>query len=224
MMAFQNHNVPPREEMLAAYVDGELNSAGRLEVEAWIVSHPETAAELEALRQFKQFWQATRAFDPSEGVWAQTLENITTGLVQPKLASAPGFPTAAAKPAHDFSWVRGIVRWTSAAAVFVGLMALDSRSPRDPLSVPSMDPYPVISTEDIDILTVHAADAGRLVVGKSPLTEPLDIAEPGDIVVVSVKPDIDGMLPYMRAPAEDRHAPMMVVPLGAEIPRERPVP
>jgi hypothetical protein len=224
MMAFQNHNEPPREELLAAYVDGELASSEQLELEAWIASHPETAAAVEALRRFKQLWQATRPVEPDEAVWARIQNIIQTILAAPHVAASPALAVTAHKRASNSSRVRRIVRWTSAVAAFLALMVLDARLPRDSSFAPTGEPYPVIATDDIDIITVHAADAGRLVVGKPPLTEPLDIAQPGDVVVVSVKPDIDGMLPYVRSPAENQHVPMIVVPLGADIPREKPVP
>ncbi len=53
---------PINEEQLHAYVDGLLNDAGRLDVEAWLAGHPEDAARVRDWTAQNQAFHA--AFDP----------------------------------------------------------------------------------------------------------------------------------------------------------------
>lgn len=196
-----------RDELLAAFVDGELTATERLDVEAWLARDAAAAALVEGQREVCQLSQTSQPPEPTAASWARTLAAIEAALslaaAGPSLDMRPlGHP--ALRPA----WRTAVLRWAGgAAAVFLVLFL-------NPLA-PQPEPFPVTATEDVDILTLHAADADRLVVGDLPLRDPLNLAIPGDVVVVSAKPDVDGMVPYLRINA-DNPAPMVVVPLGTE--------
>jgi hypothetical protein len=91
----------------------------------------------------------------------------------------------------------------AAAALFLGLT----------LNLLPEEPFPVASAEDVDIISVEAADAGTLVIGEPPLKEPLVWASAGDVTLERVEPDWDGMVPEVRMPSEGPDPPMIVAPL-----------
>src|SRR5262249_52794677 len=61
---------------LAAYVDDELGPAECLRLEAWLDTHPEAAAEVEAMRRLDRAWEETAAPRPSPDVWERVRADI----------------------------------------------------------------------------------------------------------------------------------------------------
>jgi anti-sigma factor RsiW len=219
-MTRDHDNLPPAPEaLLAGYVDGELTAAERAAVEARLAHDPAAAAEVEAQRQVLRLWPTVPPPEPSPLTWVRTLTGITAGL-----AVAATVPTAAVR-AVKLSvrrpvWFRAALRWTGAAAAVLFVLVLNPMASHEPAPVPSAEPFPVATPDDVDIVTLNAADADRLVVGNVPVRGPLDLAAPGDVVVVSIQPDVDGMLPYLRIHAESP-SPMIVAPLD---PADNPAP
>jgi hypothetical protein len=183
-----------------AYVDGEFDAQTRLEIEDWLANHPAAAADVEAQRRLVEMVEATRPAEPDEAAWAQTLASIETGL-------------AAAPPTKWSAW-RSLTRWLSAAAAVLLFLVMD-RTPPDQSGLPALEPLQVMSAEDVEILSVHAADEKTLVVGLPPVQEPLDLAGSGDVLVKDIRPDKDGMVPYVHHQAGGA-APMIVAPLSVE--------
>lgn len=203
----------PPEAFLAGYVDDELTSAERRAVEAWLARDEHAAALVEAQREFIQFWPSVPVPEPSPFTWARTLTGITAGLALANMAGTAAVQSAVKRPAPRPRWVRAALRWTGAAAAVLFLLVLNPLASHAPAPGPAVEPFPVATADDVDIVTLHAADADRLVVGNLPVREPLDLAAPGDVVVVSIQPDVDGMLPDLRLQAASP-SPMIVAPLG----------
>ncbi len=66
------------------------------------------------------------------------------------------------------------------------------------------------SAEDVEIISIEAADAGAVVVGRKPLSGPLVLANSSECKIISSQPDPeDGMVPEV-------HRPMVVVRLPVE--------
>ncbi len=219
-MTRDRDNLPPAPEaLLAGYVDGELTAAERAAVETRLARDPAAAAEVEGQRALLRLWPTVPPPEPSPFLWARTLTGITAGL-----AVAGAVPTAVVRavklPARRPAWFRAALRWTGAAAAVLLVLVLNPMAPHEPAPVPAAEPFPVATSEDVDIVTLNAADADRLVVGNVPVRGPLDLAAPGDVVVVSIQPDVDGMLPYLRIHAENP-SPMIVAPLD---PTDTPAP
>ena len=63
----------PWPDVLAAYADGELDAAGRAEVERWLAEHPGARADLAAQRELSpdnwRLWQQVEAPLPAEHAW-----------------------------------------------------------------------------------------------------------------------------------------------------------
>ena len=206
MTPYRKHAGAPRPDQLTAYADGELDPATRADVKAWLADHPEAAAEVEAQRRLMGLVQAARPSEPDEASWATDLVGIETAL------AAPASRTLAR--AKRSGWAVLAVRLTSAAAVFLLLVSPD-RVPQQPAGGP-VEPFPVASPDDVDIISVHGEDIGLLVVGDPPLREPLALAAAGEVNVQRIQPDVDGIMPQVLPEGPAPAAPMIVAPLGAE--------
>lgn len=92
-------NKPIDEHELQAYHDGEMDAARRIEVDAWLTTHPDDAARLQAYRNIDR--QLHQRFDP-------VLTEPQPNLTNPALATRP--------------WHRG--EWLPRLANAVGIAAL----------------------------------------------------------------------------------------------------
>jgi anti-sigma factor RsiW len=213
----------PPEALLAGYVDGELTATERSAVEAWLQRDPGAAAELEAQRDLLRLWPTIPPPEPSPFTWARALTGITAGLALAGAAVSPVVVRAAKSPARRPGWVRAGLRWTGAAAAVLLVLVLNPMASQGPAPAPPAKPYPVVTADDVDIVTLNAVDADRLVVGNVPVRGPLDLAAPGDVVVLSIQPDVDGMLPSLHVHTENP-SPMIVAPLGGGSDSDNPSP
>src|SRR5262245_262593 len=201
------------EENLTAFVDGELEAPERREVEAWLAQHPEAAAEVDAQRQLAQLCRATQPASPSEAAWVEVLEKIDTAL---STAPAPAPETRPAARTRTRSlWVGWLLRLTAAAAAVWLLVILEPFPWPGPAPGDRAEPFPVASAEDVDIVSMNPDDAGTLVVGEPPLRDPLDLATGEEVVIHSVQPDVDGMVPQVWGQGETAAVPMIVAPVVA---------
>ena len=73
----------PSPEQFAAYLDGELDSAARTRVEAWLARNPSAAAEIDGQRQVMRLWQANAPADPNPAAWAAAFDRIEARLRPP---------------------------------------------------------------------------------------------------------------------------------------------
>jgi hypothetical protein len=198
-------DVPPRPEQLAAYADGELGAAAHQQVEAWLASHPEAAAEVDAQRRLPGLCRAAPPPEPGEPAWAAVLARLQQAVT----ATTPA-------PRKRRGWVAAVVAVAGAAAA-LGLVLTQGRwGMPDELPAPTealaVVPLPAARVADVEIISMDAADTDSLVVGEPPVREPLVLASPGEVRLDKVEPAEDGMVPSLPGP-DSPDVPMIVVPL-----------
>ena len=197
-----------RPELLAAYVDDELDPIARREMDAWLAFHPEERAKLEAMGRLTRLYRAAPPRLPRPPAWIAVYQRIEQALVDRKRWGRPWPP-----------------RLTLVALACGGLAAallcaaLLPREPRTFLKAPAneAEPYLVVSPEDVEIVRVHADDRSGLVVGTPPIDGTLDLASAADVQVDGVRPDRQDLPPTVR---QDGLAdtPMVVTPIEPAIP------
>src|SRR5262249_5832166 len=152
------------------YADGELAPALREQVEAWLSRHPEATAEVEQARRLTRLYRANPAPDPPAHAWDVALERIHAAL--PPVAVGP----------------RGRLRWSwamvggllSAAAVLAGVLV--SRQALGPVAdppdragevqgavaraAPDEEPFLVAEAHEVNIISMDARDADKVVMGQ----------------------------------------------------------
>jgi hypothetical protein len=77
--------------------------------------------------------------------------------------------------------------------------------------LPAADELVVATADDVEILRIHEADVGLLVVGESPLRKGLVLASLDDVEGLTVVRDTDGMMPMVAMSGPN--APMIVAPM-----------
>jgi hypothetical protein len=189
------HNPAPTPAELAAWADGELDPATAGRVEAWLADHPEAAPDAESWRRLVQLYRDHAAPDPSPVAWQTTLARIEIGLDAP--------------PRRPLAWrLRLVAALTAAAAVLGGVLVATLYTPRaierpvgpgfvadSQLILPPEDdndePFPVLTSSEIDIISMDVADVDRLVLEGRPLLGPIEFCRPPDVKVVRFQADPD---------------------------------
>lgn len=192
----------PRVDELTAYVDDQLSPPDRQRVEEWLADHPQAAAELRAHERLQALYEKSAAGDPD---WSDSLETIEQGIVEQ------------GKRAHERRLPRwGLVGAVSAAAVLLAVLAAN-RPQSDPVApaVPAVLPFPVASMDDVEIISVDAADTDALVVGVLPLEKPIVLMEHGDVELTSIEKDAHADFAHLRWHPEEDDSPMIWAPLVA---------
>jgi len=179
---------------LKAYADGELPGREGAQVEAWLVEHPDVAAEVEGSRRLMRLWEKTAPTLPAPAVWNATLERITARL-----------PSSRRQGVLSGPW-RNKAVWAAGAAVVLVLLgrALWVQSPESVVPPGETLPFPVATAQDVTILSMDASDTGFLVIGHPPILGKIDLADHGDVVL------LDPADPEIRL--EDWTTPMIVDP------------
>jgi anti-sigma factor RsiW len=189
----------PNPEQLAAYVDGELDPAQGMDLEIWLRNHLEAAAQIEQHRDLARVWQETAAIEPAAEKWAAVLERIECGLSRSRALAIAR---------------RRLVRAGVAVAVAATVLLVLVWHPRaTPLKV---EPLTVVSPDEVEIVSLRAADRRTLIVGVPPVTGPLVFASPRDVELERVEPDGDGMMPDIHMDDSSDTA-MIVAPSRAVI-------
>ncbi len=216
MNADRKHFGAPSAAELAAHLDGELPVELALRVERWLDENPELAAELEAQCELTQTYQDYTVPEPTPEEWDLTLQRIETALAQPttRVSVVPAAPNPVDPRRSNSRWLR----WPAAAAAVVLLALLNSHNPAH-RGTAAIEPFPVATADEVDILSVHGQDISMLVIGRVPLHEPLALATVHDVTVENMQPDADGMMP--DATASNSTSPMIVAPLNGGVPAER---
>jgi anti-sigma factor RsiW len=186
----------PSPEELAAFLDGELDPALRVQVEEWLAEHPEESADLEELSRLCRMVQATAPAEPAEAAWSAVLDRIE----------------AAAAHAREVQfWRRAVVVGTAAAVLLLAFLLSPhvGRGPGRPGEPAEL--LVLASHDDIEIISMNGGDTSALIVGYPPLREPLVLADPEDISIDGVEPDsTSGMMPNVRWVPGGGEAPVVV--------------
>jgi hypothetical protein len=208
MIAWQGDDEPaPTPEQLAAYADGELDGCPegeglRRRIEAWLARHPEGAADLEAQRALTRLWQATTPPEPSEAAWADVLARLER--VPPAPATGP------ARSARRLALAAWVTAALAAAAAAVWLAVVWFRAGTDPQLVHQgppgpgprhpeakrvpdpelVEPFPVATSDEVEILSIPGADTVTLVVGELPLQGPMVLVAAGEVEVMRVEAEV----------------------------------
>jgi hypothetical protein len=176
---------PSREE-LAAYADGELAGADRARVQEWLIANPDAAAEVADLRRLDWLYRTTAPVEPDEQTWANVFQRIERAAEQPSRPRQPLLRRI----------VRVLVPLTAAAVVLL-MVSLQPAPLRQPLAE-RIEPFPVASADDVEIISLADADQRSLLIGRPPLFEPMVLGRPNDMSDLDIRPDTDGMVPTVR--------------------------
>jgi hypothetical protein len=196
----------PDQQLLAAYFDGELEGRDDLAdlrawLEAWLQEHLEAAHDWASHQRLQKLWLDTTPAEPNAASWNQTLEQIAARRRKP--IGVPGGQSAwltasivAASIALFFSLLFGALRFmwpTDVRNDPVAVALPENPNKADPQA---MEVFPVATAEEVVIRRVEGADTSLLVVGQLPVNGPLELAAPGEVRVVHVRPDVrDQMMP-----------------------------
>jgi hypothetical protein len=157
----------------------------------------EVGAEADALRDLARLWQSAPPPEPSAETWAATLRRIERALPS---------PSGAGQPRRSRFWP--LLTLAVAATLACVLLARSLWAPVPPAASDD-EPFPVLSTGEVTIISMDARDTDALVVGHPPVADPFEFATPADVTVVKVQPyEPDGPLPELRG----GEVPMLVAP------------
>jgi anti-sigma factor RsiW len=186
----------PRPDQLAAFVDGELSPEDRAEVESWLAEHPEAAAEVDDLRALTRLWQSAAPPEPAETTWARVLESIEAALSAAAVRPAPW---------RRLKW--GLAGLSAAAATLILAMVLHHSEPVPPPA--EMELLPLVTADDVEIISIDSAGVRALVVGAPPVAGSLDLLAAGEVSEVAVRSEMEGMDPFYSG--DDSTAPIIVM-------------
>ena len=203
----------PSPEQLAAYADGEADSATRDSVEAWLAEHADASGEVEALQQLARLCRSTPAPEPSAAAWDAVFQQIMVGVFQPAEA-VPG------RRRSRRLWASGAVLGAAAAVLLAFVLSSLWRHPQSPEKTgrPTEitergEPFPLAAADDVEIISIEDADIGTLLVGEPPVRGPLTLASASDVTLENVDPAADdGMVPKVHM---GEAYPMIVAPVDA---------
>jgi hypothetical protein len=205
---------PPNDcprELLAAYVDGELDTPTRARVDRWLAEHPEALEELQAQRDLSPanaaLWERAEPPEPLEAEWTVVRRGIEDKLTAPLPARrwragiwaltglAAGVAAALAwvafnpvnppPPKDDFP-PRELVRTPPAAPAPHEVARAITPRADDPLAELAM--LPIATDEDVILDRVPEFPAGWLPVGRHPLEGVLTLAAQDELLVSEFAP------------------------------------
>jgi len=217
---------PPCPKLLAAFFDGECEGRDDLaqlkqEIEAWLAVNPRAQQDLAEYRRLLQTWQNTSPLDPDPAQWSAMLARV-------EAETSMGLGISECKCEQPRTRARrSMVRWTAAATVAAACLAvvlLWQPAPRVPQVLPPAptvaraaiddEVLPVADGQEVVIVRVEGADTHTLVVGQLPVQGILELAAPGDVVVMRLRPDAsDNMIPHMN----ESSAPLIWSKLDSEL-------
>jgi anti-sigma factor RsiW len=167
-------DVRPRPELLAGYLDGELDEPARRALATWLMDHPEAAAELAGHARVLQVYAEAALQEPSEMAWRGAFAEIEERL---SADAGPAAPSPRRWP------VRAAAILAAAATLLVALYAgISWRSDRD------LDELVVAESNEVDITSMEAKALDAVVVGETPVRDPLELATTDDIRVHRFNP------------------------------------
>jgi hypothetical protein len=209
-------------ELLAAYVDGELDAMGRARVERWLSEHPDALADLldqESLsRGNVDYWLAVSPVQPRAETWRGVLARVESAIPHP-------VSRYAGKPGRRQLRRLGLVLALGglAAALMIAFLPIERAQPNSvhepvPPAVASTAAdgedyvFRVAGADDVQLIQFPEEAADLLVVGKHPLADlPLVFASATDVQVLNYGFDDQGEVPDHRA-MTGPDTPMFVAP------------
>jgi hypothetical protein len=202
-------DVPP--ELLAAYVDGELDQPTRARVARWLAEHPSAREELRSQRQLSpanvSLWDRAEPTEPSEAIWTRTrraIENRLTpaadirpwrawalaGLGVAGVAAAVAWlvlAPATAPPSEGHRPPADLARsWQPAPAPREVALVPAARSD-EPLA--GFAVLPMATDDDVILERVPEFPVGWLPVGRHPLADILFLATEEELRVADLGPN-----------------------------------
>jgi anti-sigma factor RsiW len=183
----------PELQWLAAYLDGELEGRDdmadrRARVEAWLEAHPEALEQCAEQKKLQQLWLETTPAEPTPSAWARCRAGI----------DAKRIPQQNRTPRGRRSWIA--LSALAASVILVvgigfGIWRVWQADPHNHAPV-AVAPHhqdddevlEVAQSHEITILRVEGADTESLVVGTPPLEGELELAGPGEVRVLHVRP------------------------------------
>lgn len=204
----------PESEELAAYAAGELHTQIRPDVEAWLAGERDAAAAVESQHELLALWRESNPRMPTEAEWARVLDQIEVRVQKAKRLRVRQW----------LSWSRYVAAGSVAAVVAVALLggmpvlSPAKPDPQLPLTVIQQaeelpersEMFVVACPADVEIVSMHAADVGTLLVGEAPVREPLVLLSPKEVTLERVEPDENNLVPEIHGGATT--APMIVAP------------
>lgn len=180
-------NWKPSPELLAAFADGELDGRDeaaelRAHIEGWLAANPAAQAELDANRRLRRLWDRTSPPEPSAETWRKTVAGVQRPAPAPPRSSGGRVLVGAA-----------LVACLGWALLLLG--NFDTQKPKPPVEV-----FQVAEDADVDIIHIDGTSIDSIVVGRLPLSGPLELADPGDVLITNIAPR-DNMRPM---PAQQR--------------------
>jgi anti-sigma factor RsiW len=218
-MTRPNSDPTPRswQQLLAAYADGELDTAASEQVRNWLDEHPHAHTRLEEQWSLSPgnvpFWDMVSPPNPDAVTWARVWNRIETGLDVPA--------TPAARPRVRGPWWRrglavAILALPGAAAAAAVVAACIPDGPSPVAIAPADDStgdevFQFAAAGDVEILSIRDVDVPQLVVGEPPFNNSMTLAAAGDVRLEAMAPANDGMVPEVRMGGID--APVIHAPL-----------
>lgn len=183
-------------------MDGRLDALAHRRIELWLAAHPEVGAAVEEHRQVLQACREAPIPEPTAAQWAAALDGVAARLAQTREALPP----------------RRLPRWSTAlaaAAAAMFLLALPGdlglRLPAPVSLVREVTPIPVASAEDVEIVSIDAADLKALLVGHPPLRGSLELAAGGDVQIHYAEPADNSWVPAMEE--VEGATPILIMPM-----------
>lgn len=182
-------------ELLAAYVDDELDDPTRDRVERWLAAHPEAQVELRAQQEFAphnwELWQKLDPPTPADEAWVETRDAVAA-RTRRKAEPAP-------RPLRPFglAWVAGgfAAAATAAAVVFGTSFKPQPPTPAARPSAPAEDDsytevavLPVTTPADVDFFRVPGTAAAFLPTGATLTAGRLVLASADDVRIEEAEP------------------------------------
>lgn len=190
-----NSNWNPDPQLLAAFLDGELEgrpemSDLRARIEAWLETHPQAMGELEDQRALKELWQETTPAEPSAAAWSKTLERIEARRQHPRrVAGRSWFALNVFAASVALALIAALVAWR---------LSLPTENEKSPIAVQPpvkqklpdepIEVFEVATADEVVVLSIGGADTAALVVGLLPLMGAIELAEPSEVCIFTQCP------------------------------------
>jgi hypothetical protein len=226
---------PPNElprELLAAYVDGELDGETRARVERWLADHPDAGRQLDAQRALSPanggLWERAEPPQPSQLQWRARFRAIEEQLAVPSsrprwragLYALAGLATAGVAAA--VAWVAfgpgtPAVPPPSSKPRELARIVPSAPFPREAVS-PTEDPLAdmavlaVADDDDVILERVPEFPVGWLPVGRQPLQGVMALASTEELLLAEVEPSAVWPMGVLKMTTGPGDSPMIFAP------------